>query len=92
MQAERQVRIAEEKANLGPSNRLVEEEQLAKLLKPLNLGMREIKVGMRRDHAGALVADATSVAHAEAVADMWRQRVLHFAARCRRMATACSVR
>ena len=46
MQAERQARITEEKANLGPSNRLVEEEQLAKLLMPLNLGMREIKVGM----------------------------------------------
>ena len=32
---------------MGPSDRMKEEEQLAKLLTPLGLGMRDIKVGHR---------------------------------------------
>ena len=43
-QAERQARIAEEAANMGPSNRLIEEEGLHKLLSPIGLRMKDIKV------------------------------------------------
>jgi hypothetical protein len=43
-QAEREARIAEEAAAAGPSARVVEEEALSKLLAPLGLCMREIKV------------------------------------------------
>ena len=41
--AERQARIAEEAANMGPRNRLIEEEGLKKLLSPIGLRMKDIK-------------------------------------------------
>lgn len=44
VQAEREARIAEEKAGLGPSQGAVEEEALQALLQPLGLGLREIRV------------------------------------------------
>lgn len=43
-QVERQARVAEEAAALGPSSRLVEEEALEKLLGPAGLCMKDIKV------------------------------------------------
>ena len=43
----------EEAANMGPSNRLIEEEGLHKLLSPIGLRMKDIKVeGMAREREG----------------------------------------
>jgi OTU domain-containing protein 6 len=42
-EAERAARIAEETSNMGPSNKLLEEERLQQLLLPLGLSMKEIK-------------------------------------------------
>ncbi len=43
-QAEREQRIADEQAALGPSDKAVEEERLRELLAPLRLGVHEIRV------------------------------------------------
>ncbi|KAG2444687.1 hypothetical protein HXX76_001431 [Chlamydomonas incerta] len=42
-EAEREARIAEEQAALGPSDKALEEERLAALLAPLGLAIREIR-------------------------------------------------
>ena len=42
-EAERERRIAEEKANMGPSSRENEEAELRKMLAPLGLKIKEIK-------------------------------------------------
>ena len=42
-EAERAARIAEETSNMGPSNKMLEEEKLQLLLLPLGLSMKEIK-------------------------------------------------
>eukprot|EP00798_Chlamydomonas_sp_ICE-L_P026151 gene26150-11875_t len=42
-ESEREARIAAEKEALGPSDRVVEEEQLAELLRPMGLMMRDIR-------------------------------------------------
>ena len=42
-EAERAARIAEETANQGPSDKMLEEEKLQKLLHPLGLSMKDIK-------------------------------------------------
>ncbi len=49
VQAEREARIAEEKAGLGPSQGAVEEAALQSLLQPLGLGIREIRVSVHAD-------------------------------------------
>lgn len=45
--AEREARIAAELGNLGPSERVEEEKALKKLLAPLGLGIKEIRVGVQ---------------------------------------------
>lgn len=42
-EAERAARIAEEASSMGPSDKLLEEERLQDLLRPLGLSMKEIK-------------------------------------------------
>jgi hypothetical protein len=44
--AEREARIAAELGGLGPSEREEEEKGLKKLLAPLGLGIKEIRVGV----------------------------------------------
>lgn len=44
LQAERDQRIAEEQAEMGDSERKLEEAELARLLHPLGLALRDIPV------------------------------------------------